>query len=315
MELSQDWIHVQKRILQVILPVLRRLPARMGSSLLSWVGRCDYDLIPRQRRSYLEAARRGRHLLDGQWDDRHLGRALASSLAHWRMRDGLLDGLTDEDALSRFDVVGREHLDEAVACKKGVILLGNHFGAHMLPAHWLYRRSYPIRLFMERPRNVSRFMAGQFRADGPHPQGKLFISRRSTPAEAAASILRASKLLRAGLILNIASDVRWEGAHTAPATFLGRTFHFSTTWVMLAAMTGARVVPAFCRIADDGRYHLKFLPAYEIPSTTIHDDLAWRYVQRNLDAIANEVRLHPDQANDYFFWPDAEHIRAHEAPH
>ena len=235
-----------------------------------------------------------------------VARRLASGLVHWRSRDRLLDGLTDAQALRRFEVEGREHLDRAYAQKRGVILLGNHFGSHLHPSHWLFRERYPLRLFMERPRHVSKYMTDQFRTDGPLGQEKLFISRRSTPTEAAASILRAMRILKAGMILQIAGDVRWQGAHTAPAHFLGSTYLFSTTWVVLAARTGAPVVPVFCRPDDHGRYILEFLPSFRVPTDALRNGQAAAYVQRGLDAVAEQVRRHPDQSNDYFTWPRPE---------
>src|SRR5438445_706857 len=83
-------------------------------------------------------------------------------------------------------------------------------------------------------------------------------ARPATPAEAAAAVHRAARLLNAGLIVKMASDVRWPDARAVRTTFLGREEPFSTAWVNLAALTGAAVVPAFCRMDDDGRFDLVF---------------------------------------------------------
>jgi KDO2-lipid IV(A) lauroyltransferase len=288
------------------MPILRRVPAPVSAVVIEGLGWINYRLVPGNTEIYERAVRRGRDELGENWDDPAVARRLASGLVHWRSRDRLLDGLTDAQALRRFEVEGREHLDKAYAQKRGVILLGNHFGSHLHPTHWMYREGYPLRLFMERPRNVSRYMSDQFQTDGPLGQEKLFISRRSTPTEAAGSILRAMRILNAGMVLQIAGDVRWQGAHTAPGHFLGSTYLFSTTWVVLAAMTGAPVVPTFCRPDGRGRYRLEFLPAFWVPADTPKNGQATVYVQRGLDAIAEQVRQHPDQSNDYFTWPKPE---------
>src|SRR5262249_9227028 len=180
---------------------------------------------------------------------------------------------------------GREHLDEAMALRKGVILLGNHFGAHLMPAHWLVREGYPLRLFMERPRHVSRFLAKEFDTDGPLGQRKLVISRKPHPAEAAGSIARAARTLGVGMIVNLAGDVRWTGPHTASATFLGHTYTFSATWVTLAGMTGAPVVPVFCRMGTEGTYAIEFLPAFHVPADAQRPERASGWVQGCLDAV------------------------------
>lgn len=297
---------LQRHTLRVLMPLLRRVPAPVSAVVIEGLGWINYKLVPGNTEIYERAVRRGRDELGEDWDDRAIARRLASGLVHWRSRDRLLDGLSDAQALRRFEVEGRENLDNAYAQKRGVILLGNHFGSHLHPTHWLYRERYPLRLFMERPRNVSRYMTDQFQTEGPLGQEKLFISRRSTPTEAAGSILRAMRILNAGMILQIASDVRWQGAHTAPAHFLGSTYLFSTTWVVLAAMTGAPVVPVFCRPDGRGRYLLEFMPSFRVPAEVPRKGQAASFVQRGLDAVAEEVRQHPDQSNDYFTWPKPE---------
>jgi phosphatidylinositol dimannoside acyltransferase len=297
---------LQRHALRVLMPLLRRAPAPVSAVVIDGLGWINYKLVPGNTEIYERAVRRGREETGEDWDDPQVARRLASGLVHWRSRDRLLDGLTDNQALRRFDVEGREHLDRAYGQKRGVILLGNHFGSHLHPSHWLYREDYPLRLFMERPRHVSKYMTDQFQTDGPLGQEKLFISRRSTPTEAAASILRAMRILNSGMVLQIAGDVRWQGTHTAPADFLGSTYLFSTTWVILAAMTGAPVVPAFCRPDGRGQYLLEFQPSFRVPPETLRNGQDARYVQRALDAIAEQVRRHPEHSNDYFTWPKPE---------
>ena len=297
---------LQRHALRVLMPLLRRVPAPMSAAVVDGLGWINYNLVPGNREIYERAVRRGRDETGEVWDDPVVARQLATGLVHWRSRDRLLDGLTDAQALGRFEVEGRDHLDRAYAQHRGVILLGNHFGSHLHPSHWLYREGFPLRLFMERPRNVSKYMTSQFGTDGALGQEKLFISRRSTPTEAAGSILRAMRMLNTGMVLQIACDVRWQGAHTAPAQFLGATYLFSTTWVVLAAMTGAPVVPVFCRPDGQGRYVLEFQSSFRVPAAAPRNGQDAQYVQRGLDAIAEQVRQHPHLSNDYFTWPKPE---------
>ena len=247
----------------------------------------NYLLVPGVREHFLRAAERGRVDLGGDWDDREVARRLACGpgpLAD--PRPAPRRPRPTSRPWRRFDVEGREHLDRAYAQKRGVILLANHFGSHLHPSHWLFREDYPLRLFSERPRNVSRYMTEQFRTDGPLGQEKLFISRtvdrRPRPPGRSSGRCGSSN---AGMILKIAGDVRWQGGHTAPGHFLGSTYLFSTTWVVLAAMTGAPVVPVFCRPDGRGRYILEFLPAFRVPTDAPRNGQAARYVQRGLDAV------------------------------
>ena len=297
---------LQKQTLRVLLPLLRHTPARVSAAVVDAMGWFNYMVVPGNRTDYGARITRGRHELGESWNNDVIARRYASGLVHWRTRDRLLDGLSDDQAIDRFQVEGRDHLDDAYASKRGVILLGNHFGTHLHPSHWLFRERYPLRLFMERPRNISKYLAGQLRTSGALGQERLFISRKSTPTEAAGSILRAMQILKAGMILQIASDVRWQGSHTAPGEFLGSTYLFSTTWVVLAAMTGAPVIPVFCRPDAAGRSLIEFQPSFRVPADAIRSGHAGDYVQRSLDNLVAQIRLHPDLSNDYFTWPRSE---------
>ncbi len=302
----QRWMIVHKVVLKAVLPVLQRLPHRVSVALLGAMGRLDLLVLPRQGAMYESAVGDAARRLGCVWDVRAISRRLARQTYRWRARDFLLDGRSDRRIDPWFRVYGREHLDSAIAEGRGVILLANHFGSHLLTSHWMFRQRYPLRWFSEKPRNVSRYMARQFETDGPLGQARMFISRRSTPADAASAILRASRALGAGMIVKVACDVRWCGSHTASATFLGQALSFSKTWVTLAAMSGAKVVPVFCRMDERGTYHLEFLPGYHVPKDVPrHGQDSW-WVQNALNGVEDRVRHYPEQSNDYFFWREAE---------
>ena len=302
----QRWMIVHKVVLKTVLPVLRRLPHRVSVAMLGAMGRLDLVLIPKQARMYEAAVAEASTRLGCAWDVKAVSRELARQTYRWRVRDHLLDGQTDLKVAPWFKVLGREHLDAAVAEGRGVVLLANHFGSHLLTSHWLFRQGYPLRWFSEKPRHVSKYMADQLNSEGPLGQARMFISRHSTPADAASSILRAGRALNAGLLVKVACDVRWCGAHTTEASFLGRPLSFSKTWVNLAAMSGAAVLPVFCRMEEDGVFHLEFLPSYRVPKDVVRTGQDSWWVQNALNAVEEQVKHYPEQSNDYFFWTEAE---------
>lgn len=295
-------LNIRKVLLGTILPLLRKLPPRTASNLVAGIGRTEYALLSGLRHRVDAAVTHGRLHFGRDWDVARVGRELAGNQIRWRTRDRLLDGLPDDQVIPLFQVTGREHLDEALARGRGVILLCNHFGSHMMPAHWLTRMKYPLRLFMERPRHISRFLSREFDADGPTGQKKLFISRKASPSEAAGSIMRAMRVLNSGMILMIAGDVRWSGPQNSAATFLGRSYTFSNTWVKLAALNGAPVIRVFCRIEEDGAYALDFHPPYSIPRGNPDAEESASYVRDFLAAVEAEVARSPENSGEYFFW-------------
>jgi lauroyl/myristoyl acyltransferase len=300
----QRWMVVHKVVLKAVLPVLQRLPHRVSVALLGAMGRLDLAILPRQGAMYEMAVAEAGRRLGVEWDTRAVSRKLARQTYRWRSRDLLFDGRPDHRVDPWFKVIGREHLDEAIARENGVVLLANHFGSHLLTSHWLFRQGYPLRWFSEKPRTISKFMARNFETDGPLGQARMFISRRSTPADAASSILRASRALRAGMIVKVACDVRWCGSHTSDANFLGHSVSFSKTWVSLAAMSGAAIVPVFCHMEEDGIYRLEFLPSYHVPKDAPSNGQDAWWVQNALNLVEERVRHYPEQSNDYFFWVD-----------
>jgi KDO2-lipid IV(A) lauroyltransferase len=297
-------LNIRKALLKIIMPVLRKLPPRAASRFVAGIGHTEYKLVSKLRVRFDHAVSRGEQYLGCHWNDQTLGRRLAGNQIRWRTRDQLLDGLSDAQVAALFGVEGLDLLDAARSEGRGVILLGNHFGAHMMPAHWLLRNGYPLRLFMERPHHISQYLNREFDSDGPLGQRKLFISRKADPSEAAGSIMRAARVLKAGMLLQIAGDVRWTGQHTAPARFLGHEYNFSSTWATLAAMTGAPVVPVFCRMDEDGSYHLEFRPAFHIPADAPKTIGIAAWVQTCLSEIEDRVRLDPANSNEYLFWAD-----------
>lgn len=297
-------LNVRKRLLRTILPLLRALQPDRASRWVAAIGRSEYALVPRLRVRFDEAVRRGEQHFHTSWNVPEIGKALAGNQVRWRTRDLLVDGLSDERFNGLFEVTGRENLDAALAEGRGVVLLGNHFGAHMMPAHWVKRQGLPLRLFMERPHQVSRYLQADFDDDGPLGQRKLFISRKADTSEAAASIMRATRVLKARMVLYIAGDVRWSGQYAVSTHFLGREVAISASWAVLSALSGAPVVPVFCHMNEDGTHRLVLLPPFHVASSDIKNGGLEAHVRRFLDEVEARVALDPANSNEYFFWSE-----------
>jgi KDO2-lipid IV(A) lauroyltransferase len=303
-------LNIRKGFLKAVLPMIRSLPLPLATRFVSGIGRMEYRLNQRLRRTFHDAVEQGRSLLDGEWDVPLVSRELAGNHILWRTRDLLLDGVPDQRVRDMFTITGKEHLEAAFGGGRGGIVLASHFGAHLLPAHWLFRENYPVRFYMERPRHISRFLSRHFDTEGPLGQDKLFISRQGVPADSASSILRAARAIKAGLLLYLAGDVRWTGRLTEPARFLGRTRRFSTTWVVLAALTEAPVIMAFCRMERDGRYHIEFRPPFYVPKDAPETGNAPHWVRYFIEILEDQVRRYPANSNDYFFWSESDGLVA-----
>jgi KDO2-lipid IV(A) lauroyltransferase len=299
-------LNIRKTLLRMLFPVMTRMPPRAAARWVHAIGATEYRLVPGLRHRFDRAVAQAARHFNTPWPVTEVARTLAGNQIRWRTRDQLLDGLDEPAFDALFDVDGRHHLDAAAAEGKGIILLGNHFGGHLMPAHWVARKGYDWRLVMERPHHVSRLLRSRFDDDGPLGQKGLFLSRKADPRESACALLRAARVLKAGMLVYMASDVRRVGPQAVSAAFLGHPHGFSATWVALGALSGAPVVPTFCRMRDDGTHRLEFLPPLRIPPEDRDPSRAAGWVARALAQVEERVRLHPENSNDYFFWSEPE---------
>lgn len=295
----------RKRLVKTLLPPLRGVSPTFAARSLDAFGSATYTLSPAARARFRGPLESWSRALGCDWDHPEVARRMAGNELRWLSRDLVLDGLSDTSFDRMFHIEGRHHLDEARARGGGLLLLVSHYGSQMIPVHWMLRKDYPLRVYMERPNSISRFLAARFREEGPLGQAGMFISRGdASAAESATSIMRAVQVLKAGMVLCLAGDVRWSGAHTAIGRFLGVEQSFTATWAVLAGMARAVIVPAFSRMLPDGRYCLEFQPASSLPPEASSRRHIGSHVQHFLDRVEEQIRLDPSNAVEYLTWSE-----------
>jgi phosphatidylinositol dimannoside acyltransferase len=284
-----------------MLPFLRALGPRRGDALLGAFGRALATSWPPRRQELDAALGRVREALGptAGWERVATRKALEANVFRFLARDCQLDGDADAQFFSRFDVTGYEHLEEARARGRGVILLGCHLGPHLAAPHWLYRRGIPLRMLIQRPAHVSRRLNAEFDVgDGPHPQAGFFLRRQLTPEEASKRVFRTRSALRDGLIVYLKGDVPWNGPNTRPGRFLGQDHDFQSLWAEFSVLFRAPVVPVFCRHRPEGRYALTFDP----PMTVVRGEESLA-VTRYLSRLEGRIAAQPADAVGHLLWP------------
>lgn len=295
---------LRKRVTKLLLPALRVCSPEFAGRTLQGLGRLEL-VSPGGEQMYVSALERWERELETRWDIGQEARRMAGYRLRFLSRDYVLDGLSDARFEHMIKVAGAEHLEAAQQAGRGAILLMNHYGSQMVPSHWLLRSGYPFRIYMERPNSISKYLARRFAEEGPLGQAGLFISRReASTADSAASVMKAGQILKQGMLLGIAGDVRWQGSSTAPARFLGVEQSFTATWVLLAKMTKAPVIPTFCRMLSDGRFELSFLQGQELATGGDPRSQLARAVQDFLRLVEDRIRLDPANAVEYLAWPE-----------
>ncbi|RUL81586.1 lysophospholipid acyltransferase family protein [Tautonia sociabilis] len=305
---------------QAALPALRQLgPARCDAALGA-LGRV-LAAHPGRAKRIDRRLTIAREALGADWDLDACRSALAANLARFAARDCTLEGLDDQEALSRFDASGVEHLDTALAEGRGAILLGGHFGAYLAALHWLVRRRVPLRAMLQRPRHVSAELSRWFdlagTADDPHrpgpgpgpgtgpgplrallPQPGFFLRRTMPPGEGVLRVLRSRAALRAGLAVYLNGDVAWDSGCSRPGQLLGLRANYQAAWADLAALTGAPVLPILCVHRPGGRFGLTIDPPW-----TLRRGDQQAAVDRYLARLESAISSEPAEAIAHLLWP------------
>lgn len=186
------------------------------------------------------------------------------------------------DRLPRHRIVGREYLAEAVAKKKGVVLLTAHFTTLELCARMM-NEQFDLGCLFRDPNNP--VLAAQMRI-----QRERHVSI-AIHFDDLKGLIRA---LRAGYAIWYAPDQGKRTKLSEILPFFGVPAITNTATSKLAAMTQSPVVPYFARREKDGSYTLTVLPALKnFPSE---------------DAAADAVRinqlmeLHIREAPEQYLW-------------
>lgn len=274
-----------------LLPALARLRPDRAERLLRFSGRWLA-----RRRGIARAVEEARAALGADWNVPAVCRELAESLPLFLARDTLLEPLDDHALADRFEVSGLDHLADARHGRRGVVLLGCHYGAHVAALHWLARQELPLRILAQRPSHASRQLLERFDSDhAPFAQTSLTLRRGLSPASSARRVLLARDALRAGYAVYLNGDVVYDqpGARLTP--FLGRERPLVTVWADLAHSAGARVLSVFCVPTGAGRFRLEIQPL-ETAAAGGTDG----YVPNYLRELEDRIRHRPAAGHAYF---------------
>jgi KDO2-lipid IV(A) lauroyltransferase len=179
-------------------------------------------------------------------------------------------------------ISGLQHIHEALAEGKGVILLTAHFstleiGAAMMALY------HPIQVTYKKARNPL------FEAVVKSSRERNFINAIDTY-----DVRRTINTLKQGLVTWYAMDQDFGAQRSVFVPFMGVNTCTLTTPSRFARMTGASIVPYFPYRDEKGQYHLQVLPALQdFPSDSLEEDAT------RINALIEE---HVRQAPDQYLW-------------
>ena len=153
-------------------------------------------------------------------------------------------------------VEGFEHIAQAQADGRGVVLWMSHFVFHGLAAKKLLRRGgFPVHHVSRPEHGFSKTEFGirflnpiRVRVEDRYLASRVLIGQRSREELAA----HLGRLLRGGEVISITAGA-WEGRRIAWVPFLGGRYPLATGAPSLAHAHGAALIPVFCwRGAGEG---------------------------------------------------------------
>jgi KDO2-lipid IV(A) lauroyltransferase len=207
---------------------------------------------------------------------RHLGASLFNTFAGLR--------LSREELCERIEIDGFEHLLDAEAAGRGVILLSAHLGAWEVAAWALAFSGRPVHV-IGRP------------ADNPHLDREMrrirerWGNRMITKRGAARSSVR---VLHQGGYLALLVDQHAGTKSALRLPFFGRPAWTSTLPARISVRTGAPVVPGYGCLEPRGRYRMIIREPIVPPSEPDEHTIA-ELTQRYVEAGEAEIRRRPDE--------------------
>jgi lauroyl/myristoyl acyltransferase len=201
------------------------------------------------------------------------------------------------------ELVGREHVDAALAAGRGAVLWVAHFSFNALAAKKAFHEAGYAVSHLSRPEHgfsKSRFGIAflnplRVKTELRYLKGRIIIDR----AKPAAAVTRGQKELKANGIISITAGA-WEGAKVATVDVLGATLDLSTGAPGLAVMTGAVLLPVFT-VRDPGTTRISVVVGEPIPvdGGADRDEKMLNATQTFADRLVPFVETHPVQWRDW----------------
>lgn len=208
-----------------------------------------------------------------------LGTTLLEFCGTWRLEPRQIRDLVEVD--------GREHLEEALAHRRGALLVSGHFGNWELLAAWLAAEGRPVRFLAKTQANV-----------------RVDRLQNSLRARAGVGIIRSQtaikemlRILRDGGVIGLLGD-QDAGSGGLFLDFLGRPASVFRGTASLAWRLQCPVVAGFIVRQADGRHRLSLAPPL-LPDPDWGEEEAVLAITRwHTQRLEQAVRRDPD----HYFW-------------
>ena len=240
--------HVENILFRAAAALLRALPRRLALAIGAGLGRLSRHLLGKRNRT----ARANLQQAFPEMDPAELDRTLARHFRHLGLSGVemlLLDRLNDPAQFNHYvRVIGKEHLDQAAALGKGVILLTGHIGFWEIGAIVLPKLGFRADFVAKRMKNpiIDNYVQ-QIREQGGC---QVLDAKRGAR--------RIIKSLAEKHCVGILIDQHMTPKHAVQVPFFGRFAWTTPIITQIAMKQQVPIVPTFCWRTPDYRYEVEF---------------------------------------------------------
>lgn len=224
----------------------------------------------------------GRQLSAEQLDEL-VRRALRSYGRYW-LETFRLPSMDITSTLARAHTDGWQHVQDAVAAGRGVVVALPHSGNWDVAGLWLVQQGFPFSTVAERLRPESLFDQFVAYREGLGMRVVPLTGGDRPPMQVLA------ERLRAGEVVCLVAD-RDLSRHGVQVRFFGELTRMPAGPALLAATTGATLLPSHLHFTDDG-WAQWVGPPVELGGGRLRDRVQ-RGTQALADVFAQRIALHP----------------------
>ena len=276
-------------MLYFIVKLLSRLACALSSATAKWwggyLGCVAWKLTPQKRKKMaIENIRLS--LAVGQTEAERVARASAVRFGPMFMEVLRVPLLLKQPLDSWISFTGAEHLEQALALGRGVVLATAHSGNWELLGAALAKRGFPLVAVVQKQTNdaMDRFINEYRRQSGMHVTYKSGVKEMI-------------QLLGEGQIIGLLVD-QDAGAEGVRTQFFEREASSPPGAAHLARMRQVPIVPAFITQEADGRHHAWLYPPVFVEKTGNKKEEIQQTTQVLTQCVEQHIRQYPEE----WFW-------------
>jgi KDO2-lipid IV(A) lauroyltransferase len=209
-------------------------------------------------------------------------------------RAAKLSYLSDKDFFRRVEVIGKQHLDNALSNGKGVVLVNSHFGFAEIALTLFSRLNYPLFATVVREKGANSIKVKGIKKSF---EPVLLQFKDQSNEELIRMLFKARQTLQAGGIVHLLGD-GYHGKSSISMSFLGKVRGFRPSFAELALSTGAAVVPMIARINTRGNVSVDLYPPLDQGDETMsHEEKIMHLLTQYLTLLSGCWKKEPQLIN------------------